>query len=113
MEDIDRLKNDNRFLHFDSEYECDHFIQYANKRNIKIGHRCCSNKGCYIIDQFIDIYDLKNNFEYTLCKKTKEKECPICFEIKTYNIKCKQCNNLLCKDCSIQINKCPFCRKNL
>lgn len=111
--DIDRLKNDDRFLHFDSSDKCDDFIVYANKIGIKIGHRCCSNKGCCVNDKFIDIHKLKNNFESTICKETKENECPICLETTTYNMKCEQCNNLFCKSCGIQINKCPFCRTNL
>ena len=110
--DID-IKNENQFMHFDSINECDNFILYANKIGIKIGHRCCSNIGCCIIEKSIDINDLKNNFELIMCKDVKKDECPICFEILFLSIKCNRCNNLLCKPCGKQINKCPFCRTKL
>ena len=111
--DLDRLKNEDQFLHFDSVDECDNFILYAHKIGIKIGHRCCSNTGCCVIEKSININDLKNNFELNMNKDLKENECPICFEMVFLNIKCCFCNNLLCRPCRKQINKCPFCRTKL
>lgn len=113
MEDINRLKNNDRFLHFDSTHECNNFIIYANNIGIKIGYRCCSNTGCCITDNTINIDYLKNNFKLNILNEIKENECPICFETTVFNIKCHGCNNLLCKKCGNQINKCPFCRTNL
>ena len=52
--------NDREFLHFESEIECDNFINYIREKNINITHRCCSGMGCGInANQFFDINKLK------------------------------------------------------
>ena len=38
-------------------------------------------------------------------------ECPICLEILTNPISCKQCNKALCEKHEDQISECPLCRE--
>ena len=108
--------NDREFLHFDSEIECDNFINYIREKNINITHRCCSGIGCGINDnQFFDINKLKKDFLNTdIIKKDFNTitglDCCVCYE-KTAVL--THCNHQLCNECNSQLKKrvCPCCRR--
>jgi hypothetical protein len=46
-------------------------------------------------------------------EKTKNMECPICYEEKKLALQCTVCHHALCFDCDYQIwgSSCPFCRR--
>lgn len=55
------------FVHFDTNEECDEFINYAKFSNMKISHKCCNGLGCGIRN--IKYKDLTNLVkEYNLFK---------------------------------------------
>ena len=55
-----------------------------------------------VIEQ-INIYQLNIN----ILNKNNICDCLICFENKEY-VLFDKCNHKVCKDCFIQINKCPY-----
>jgi hypothetical protein len=36
-------------------------------------------------------------------------ECPVCFEEKAI-VACDRCSQGVCRDCSVQLDKCPICQ---
>ena len=51
-----------------------------------------------------------NNEKYII--KEKIDECLICFEKNDYNIKL-ECKHLFCRDCYIELKKCPMCLRQI
>ena len=110
---------DNTFIHFDSKYHLDLFINM--NKNLSFGHKCCSDKGIkvnYISHE--EINSLKKIFfEYINNKKNiseKNKgECSICYDTKY--LKKTVCNHSFCDECFqswYNIKKeCPMCRAPL
>lgn len=61
----DERSDDERseYVHFDTMQQCIDFIQYIEKLNFKVGHVCCSEVGCEILN--IDnrtAHKIKNKF---------------------------------------------------
>ena len=101
------------FVHFDTVEECDQFILFVSKMNIKIGNKCCGGKGCSINEKYSFINNLKKNFK--LNNIVKIDNCDICFEIKSLITKCFVCKYPFCIDCYNKIlnSNCPYCRGNI
>lgn len=38
-------------------------------------------------------------------------ECPICLEIAENAVECIQCAQILCQKCTVELKRCPICRK--
>ena len=60
----------NYFIHFTTNNELEEFINYGNKFNIIIGHRCCHNKGCMVkefngkkINNYNELYAIHKTFQ--------------------------------------------------
>ena len=101
------------FVHFDTVEECDQFILFVSKMNIKIGNKCGGGKGCSINEKYSFINNLKKNFK--LNNIVKIDNCDICFEIKSLITKCFVCKYPFCIDCYNKIlnSNCPYCRGNI
>lgn len=57
--------------------------------------------------------DCHENMDYCGAKKHSCEECVICgYPIKK-KICCPQCEGIVCEGCAMQLQKCPFCRKEL
>lgn len=74
----------------------------------------------YILQNFNILFEQKKYNENIIEKKytlpefkeqIDEVYCPICFEIPLYPICCQNCNLIMCKECSKNLEKCPVCRK--
>ena len=57
------------YIHFSNTQELEKFINYGRSHNLKIGHRCCSGKGCMVkefggikIENDEQIQDIQRNF---------------------------------------------------
>ena len=48
-----------------------------------------------------------------LACQTNNKTCNICFENKRHMYIPCICNGILCEDCYMNVDKCPFCRRKL
>ena len=99
------------FVHFSTEKECNDFIIYINslERNIKLGNRCCENKGCSILNiDHKNIIILKQEFIDTILVFD---HCDICYEIKILKHKCSTYKHPFCIDCLSKTNICPLCRQ--
>lgn len=56
FEKMDFEKDENTYLHFNSNDDCDTFISLLEISNIFIIHKCCGGKGCCISKN-----DIKDN----------------------------------------------------
>lgn len=52
---MDEIKNgfgdgdrDIEFIHFNTNDDCENFLEFASQKNISISHTCCDGKGCGI-----------------------------------------------------------------
>jgi hypothetical protein len=54
--------------------------------------------------------NILNNEKYII--KEKVDDCMICIENTTYHIKL-ECKHMYCRDCYIELNKCPMCMKKI
>ena len=113
-----KMPDNIKFIHFDNKNICQEFIKYANNKSIKIGHECCSGKGCAIYDKDSkQIDEIRNSFLNEIPKLPKiikieiENECSICLENTQYVTKI--CNHYLCNTCETQVIDCPICRRYL
>jgi len=68
------------FAHFDTNEECDEFVNYIKFANIQINHKCCNGLGCCIrninfedLTKVIEEYKLFKN-ENNNQTKTKKKK---------------------------------------
>jgi hypothetical protein len=89
--------------------------------------KICERKYSTMIDWFCElcsdysyVYDtcmIKNMHYYFIMDDSKYNnlpvlECPICIEDKEYNIKL-DCKHTYCRECYINIDKCPTCMKRI
>ena len=61
--------SDDYYIHFSNTQELEKFINYGGSHNLKIGHRCCSGKGCMVkefggikIEDYNQIHEIQSNF---------------------------------------------------
>lgn len=108
--------NNNNFIHFSSNYECNKFIEYANQQNIYHIGTCCKGTGCKFNLESEILNKLKKKFisQSNIKLNTQIGFCNICFEDeqKLYKI-CNFCIEPICEKCKIKITNCPFCRNKL
>lgn len=108
---------ENNIVYFETIVECTNFVKYLHNRNIDIISFCSHGLGCnmsHIHEKNIEIlkqdfFDFQNNVPY-------QKVCDICFEYVDYLCtRCSEVTHLCCLNCwnRLQIQCCPFCRKDL
>ena len=64
--------NDDYYIHFSNTQELEKFINYGRSHNLKIGHKCCSGKGCMVkefggvkIEKYEQIQEIETKFTYS------------------------------------------------
>ena len=116
------------FIHFPTSEECDSFALYLKENNITIKHKCCSDKGCCLVDtNTIYIKDIIQNYHkkklmYSITNDffiqanntplNKFGTCDICMEEdKCLITRCNTCKHPFCSSCLDKISKCAICRE--
>ena len=46
MDEINYAFGDIEVVHFDTNNDCEKFLNFASQKNITISHKCCGGNGC-------------------------------------------------------------------
>jgi hypothetical protein len=131
MYDVFNINNNKKFIHFDSEEQCNQFIRLFGRTHVK--SICCSGKGFGYINSSENnriIRELQANllrcntriehtvyipspvFKIDMSNNELDKECCVCLiENQEYTA----CSHNLCRTCNAKLERrnCPICRKKI